>query len=382
MQLTRISAEVLGLEVAEVEDHLARHWSFPTHTYHEPRVYEFELEAIFSRRWQYFAPVERLAVPGDVVIGTIGEIPIVVTRGEDELLHGFVNICRHRGYQVVKADCHHRRLVCGYHGWTYRLDGSLEHARDTQSDPSFCNEDFSLMPVAVEQWAQGVFVNPQPNAGSLRDAHPKLAPLAEEGEFDTDATSYTLQREIVTPIEANWKLWYDNGVECYHCPLIHGESFSEAFNVDPKDTRTLLTDSLMSWRFQPTAANSGEGLRSQNYCSFQLFPGCQIVQQDDMMYMARIVPTGPESCRFIAHYFAQNGADLERVDAWIALWNQTFEEDREAAEIQQKGLRTGRLPRMRYVGAREEPVLFFNGLIWDAYKNALGIEAPRLSAGS
>ena len=100
MQLTRFSPGVLGLEVAEVEDRLARQWSFPTHTYHEPRVYEFELEAIFSRRWQYFAPVEKLCVPGDVVIGTIGEIPIVVTRGEDELLHGFVNICRHRGERV------------------------------------------------------------------------------------------------------------------------------------------------------------------------------------------------------------------------------------------------------------------------------------------
>ena len=57
--------------------------------------------------------------------------------------------------------------------------------------------------------------------------------------------------------------------------------------------------------------------------------------------------------------FAEKGADLERVDAWIGLWNQIFEEDREAAEIQQKGLRTSRLPWMRYGGAREEPVLFF-----------------------
>ena len=360
--MKKFSAEDLGLDIAEVEERFAQHWSLPLHTYHEPRVYQFELDAIFTKRWQYFAPAEKLANAGDVVIGQVGELPIVITRGEDGKLHGFINICRHRGYQVVRTDTNCARMVCGYHGWTYALDGSLVHARDTDSEPGFCKKDFSLMPVSVEQWGQGVFVNPDPQACTFNEAHPQLASLANKNGYTTDPARYVLRREIITNIAANWKLWYDNGVECYHCPLVHGKSFGEAFNVDPVDTRTLLTDNLMSWHFKPTASNTGEGLRSQNYCSFQLFPGCQTVQQDDMMYMARVVPTGPESCQFVAHYFAEQGADLSRVDAWIELWNQTFDEDGEAAAIQQKNLRTGRLPRMRYVAAREQPVLFFKGL--------------------
>ena len=54
------------------------------------------------------------------------------------------------------------------HGWTYRLDGALVHARDAESDPGFCREAVSLLPVAVNQWAQCVFVNTDPDAARWR----------------------------------------------------------------------------------------------------------------------------------------------------------------------------------------------------------------------
>jgi len=145
----------------------------------------------------------------------------------------------------------------------------------------------------------------------------------------------------------------------------------------------VLVDHLMHSRFAPAAARNDGTLRSGRYCSFQIFPGCQIIQQDDLLIMARVVPTGPQSCRFIAHYFADRDADPERVDAWIELWNRTYDEDADAVELQQQGLRSGRLPRMRYVPAREQPVLFVNGLIREAYREALGVSPPvaRAAAG-
>ena len=193
--MRQFTAEDLGLDVREIERGLAEHWSFPSHTYHQPEVYQFELEAVFSNRWQYFAPLEQLAQPGDVVIGQAGEIPIVVTRSEDGELHGFVNICRHRGYQVVRATGNCPRLVCGYHGWTYTLDGNLTYARDTETDPTFHQKELSLIPVSVDQWAQAVFVNQDQNALSLRESHPRLEPLAEEGGFNTNCSDYRLHRE-------------------------------------------------------------------------------------------------------------------------------------------------------------------------------------------
>ncbi len=45
---------------------------------------------------------DQLARPGDFVTATIGEVPIVITRGEDGELRAFANVCRHRGAQVVR----------------------------------------------------------------------------------------------------------------------------------------------------------------------------------------------------------------------------------------------------------------------------------------
>ena len=158
-----------------------------------------------------------------------------------------------------------------------------------------------------------MFVNPDPKALSLRESHPRLEPLAEERGFNTDPSGYSLRRRIVIDINANWKLWYDNGVECYHCPLIHGKSFGDAFNVDANDYSYLLIDNISSSRTKPSATSRADGLNSRRYFPIQLFPGCHIVQIDDMMYMAGMVPTGPESCRFTTHYVAEQGADLDRV---------------------------------------------------------------------
>ena len=367
----------LGLDWRDIEDRPDNFLSLPVHTYFDPAVFDFELDAVFAGRWQFFAPLAKLSATGDAVTGEVGRVPVVVVRGDDGTLRGFVNACRHRGYPVVKEDGWRRRLVCGYHGWTYRLDGALVHARDAESDPTFCREALSLLPVAVDQWAQCVFVNTDPDAAPLRRAHPRLEALAAEGGFDPDPERYRLHREAVIDIAANWKLWYDNGVECYHCPTLHGESFAAAFDVSPERNVTVLTDHLMNSHFAPAAArdDGGDTLRSNRYCSFQLFPGCQLIQQDDLAVLARIVPTGAQSCRFIAHYLAERDADPERVEAWIELWHRTYDEDTDAVERQQRGLCSGRVPRLRYVPAREKPALFINGLIREAYREALS-EAP------
>ncbi len=129
------------------------------------------------------------------------------------------------------------------------------------------------------------------------------------------------------------------------------------------DYEYLLVGQISSSRTKAAPDGRTDQLNSQRYFPIQLFPGCQIVQFDDVMYMAGMVPTGPESCRFTAHYLAERGADLDRVDRWIELLDQTFDEDKEAVEIQQRGLRTGRLAQMRYVSDRVAPVIFFDNLI-------------------
>ena len=93
------SIEELGLDRSDIEDRSDNFLSLPVHTYFDPAVFEFELDAVFAGRWQFFAPLARLAVPGDTVTGDVGRVPVVVVRGDDGALRGFVNACRHRGHR-------------------------------------------------------------------------------------------------------------------------------------------------------------------------------------------------------------------------------------------------------------------------------------------
>ena len=48
-----LSIRDLELDWRDIEDRPDDYSSLPTHTYYDPSVYEFELDAVFSRRWQF-----------------------------------------------------------------------------------------------------------------------------------------------------------------------------------------------------------------------------------------------------------------------------------------------------------------------------------------
>jgi len=372
-----VTATDLGLNIDEVEQQLAANRSLPIHTYWDPLVYEFELDAMFHNTWQYFAPLEKLSQKGDVVTGTIGRIPVAVSRAEDGKLHGFVNICRHRGYTVIEGDKRNcRSFVCRYHTWSYRLNGDLANAPDTDKETGFDKTEFGLLKVSVDTFGLGVFVNADPAAPPLRVAHPTLDAFAAKAGMNTDVSRYRLYRTITTEQASNWKLWYDNGTECYHCPSIHDKSFSDAFNTDSGTYSTRTEGKLTSYSFKSATNNDPDALIGSHYGSVQAFPCFQTVRQDDMWYFGKLTPTGPESCVFTADYFIEEGADTARVDRWIEIWDKTFSEDADATVVQQKNLRTGRAQPFRYVSNREELSQFMLSHIWSAYKEHLVDDGP------
>lgn len=63
-------------------------------------------------------------------------LPVVVFRDEAGVLHAIENRCRHRGIKLSLGEVSGCTLVCPYHGWAYRGDGSLAsvahetHGRD------------------------------------------------------------------------------------------------------------------------------------------------------------------------------------------------------------------------------------------------------------
>ena len=353
---------------ADLKSDLGRNWGLPLSFYRGDDALDLDLKSIFRKSWLYFCPAVKVAGPGNSVVGHAGDIPVVVLRDDAGVLRGFVNMCRHRGHPVATKDQDNcSRLVCRYHAWSYRQSGELLFAPGCEDEPGFPKEQLNLKSVQVFEWGPAIFVNFDMSAPSFLDSHSEIADEKARVGMDFTDDGYTLTASSVHRVESNWKVWYDNFVECYHCDNIHKSSFAAAYESNPSNVDTRFLGTFMSSQFAPKQRKSKTALRAGNYRSFNIFPGTLVLQHDDLMILSQMRPLGPETTEQRVDYFAQKGTDPTRVEEWIELWEQTFSEDGMAVSMQQKGLRTHALERNRLLPGREAAVMFFNSLIVDSY---------------
>jgi choline monooxygenase len=193
----------------------------PTEWYADPALFELELGRIHRRAWHFATHVGDLSSPGDVWTRTVAGVPIVLTRGRDGTVHGFVNICRHRGHPVVTGAGNHTRLRCPFHAWTYDLDGALLHAPRSRGDDAFACSEFGLVPIRTQLWGPMIWVNLAADAPSFFEWIAGMPELMASRGLDVASHAFAFDHEW--PIDCNWKVFQDNTIECYHCPTSHPE---------------------------------------------------------------------------------------------------------------------------------------------------------------
>jgi Rieske 2Fe-2S family protein len=187
--------------------------------YTDPSLEATEQERIFERSWQLAGHVSQLPTAGSYITAAAGSQPVLVVRDDKGGLRAYLNVCRHRGSRLLSGSGQCKAAIrCRYHGWTYKLDGSLIGVPEgMQFGEKLDKPSLSLMPVRVEVMCGLVFVNLDPDA----------APLAElVGDLPRRLAPYRI--ETLTPFApgtgsqpANWKVVADNYIEGYHIPIAH-----------------------------------------------------------------------------------------------------------------------------------------------------------------
>jgi phenylpropionate dioxygenase-like ring-hydroxylating dioxygenase large terminal subunit len=113
------------LDSVSIESDISRAWTLPAMLYTDAAVFAAEKERIFSATWQVVGRHDQVANPGEFFTTEVAGEPLLIVRDAGGGLRGFYNVCRHRAGPPAEG-CGTRKLFrCGYHGWTYGLDGSL-----------------------------------------------------------------------------------------------------------------------------------------------------------------------------------------------------------------------------------------------------------------
>ncbi|WP_261624858.1 aromatic ring-hydroxylating oxygenase subunit alpha [Nesterenkonia marinintestina] len=195
--------------------------------YTDPEVFRAEQASIFETMWNCVLRADALPSPGHWRTVQVGREEIIVVRSRSAGIRAYYNVCAHRGMRVCTGyEGVSRKLQCGYHAWTYTLEGDLAAAPNLTSMPDVDREDYGLRPVHVREWLGYVWV-------SLADEPPNFDQevLGEVrtrfGEVES-IDNYGIDRLRVAEsktydVGANWKLIIENFMECYHCATIHPE---------------------------------------------------------------------------------------------------------------------------------------------------------------
>jgi phenylpropionate dioxygenase-like ring-hydroxylating dioxygenase large terminal subunit len=193
----------------------------PAARYTSAEFYALEQEHIFRKTWLFAAHLDEVPAPGSFMRWNNAGDPIIIVHGTDGVVRAFYNTCRHRGAPVVTQDkgCA-RRLVCPYHAWTYKTDGTLIGVPERQDFVDLDMATRGLIPVRCEMFGKLIFVNFDDAAPALRDF---LGPIADEWEeFGFDKLRLAARHSF--DLACNWKVAMEANMEVYHVPFIHPET--------------------------------------------------------------------------------------------------------------------------------------------------------------
>jgi phenylpropionate dioxygenase-like ring-hydroxylating dioxygenase large terminal subunit len=187
--------------------------------YTDPALLEAEQQLIFERTWQLAGHVGSLPRPGSYLTSRAGNQPVLVVRDDHGDLRAYRNVCRHRASRLLSGSGQCKAAIrCRYHGWTYRLDGSLIGVPEGMAfGEKLDRSTLGLMPVRVEEMCGLIFVNLDADATPLADL---------VGDLPQRLAPYRIETlEQFSPGEgsqpANWKVVVDNYIEGYHIPIAH-----------------------------------------------------------------------------------------------------------------------------------------------------------------
>lgn len=329
----------------------------PRDAYVSEDVFAWEQRHFFAGGWMCAGRSDSLAKPGDQRAESVGHAGVFLMRDASGMLRAFANACRHRNHELLacgEPTVNRPIVLCPYHGWSYRLDGSLRKAPGFGDGAmaGFDPADNSLVELPCKEWHGWIFIDASREAGPF-DAH--VAGLEEIlAPYEPERLRVAASHEYI--VRANWKILSENYEECYHCPVIHpelcaasppesGENYQHpsegAWVGGWMELRDLFETMSLDGRSGGTPLRGLDGWRRRIVDYIAVFPNLLVSPHPDYLMTHLLTPLGPGRTR-VQCSWAFSPEDLEREDFdptyAIEFWDVTNHQDWAACESVQRGL--------------------------------------------
>ena len=213
--------------------------------YVSAEIFALERERLFKPAWIFAGHESQVPAAGDYVTVDILGVPLILLRKTDGSVGILANQCAHRGAMIfsdAKGNTG-RALRCPYHGWTYRLDGSLlgvpMRGGYAEADIKACGANGGMRTINSASHRGFVFVQIdaagpsfQDYFGSALSCIDMMADRSPSGELEVAGDC------LRSRIRCNWKIYLENINDGVHVHAAHESAAigaRKAWSTKPAD---------------------------------------------------------------------------------------------------------------------------------------------------
>ena len=195
----------------------------------DPERWQREVDMIFKRVPLLLAMTAEIKEVNTYKAIDVVGMPVLISRGADGIARAFVNMCSHRGAQLVDPGVGTaRRFACPYHNWTYNQEGDLVGVFKQDDFGQLDTSCLGLTQLPIAERAGLIWVTLSPDSKLDFDAF--FAGYDEMLEFcDFASMNHFGTRILAGP---NWKISFDGYVDFYHLPILHKNTFGPDMSPD------------------------------------------------------------------------------------------------------------------------------------------------------
>ena len=336
--------------------------------YTQEDKYQESIEKIFVRSWQYIGDrTQYLKAPENVFPITLLENSIsepLILEINNEEIQCMSNVCTHRGFQIIHHPAKLKKIVCGYHGRRFDLDGKVEYMPEFKEAEDFPRPCDHLTKLSVNRWKRFLFagIDPKIDFSMIKNK------LDERlGFMNMDGWRFAPEYSKVYNVNANWALYCDNYLEGFHIPFVHQDLNSI---IDYGEYTTECYDHMSvqigygksgdeGFDFPEGHPDFGKVVVAYYYW---LFPNFMLNIYSWGVQINIVKPISKEYCKVEFLYFIADEDKWEKFGK-DSLAEKVEREDEYVVEGVQKGMKSRFYDTGRFSPKREKGVHYFHQLV-------------------